>query len=286
MIGCSETASNSDLLSHWNVIAMTWIVGSASLFGSAILVSDVCVTFTNQDGAQRRVDCLQKIYPLGSFVIGGFSGSVRTGFDILETLRREFAGGPAGAVLDMNIASNTWLPRVIRRAFLTASALEQKLGSSIILGSAHPTKNRGDTPWPWTDIHIFSSPNFKPVVAAPSEIVSIGSGNAVSGYVDAIRALSKDPGFLKVSMNNDDQASLLAHLISTTLDKGPVPGVSTMFQFGVVRRGNYTIHNHEYTAHQPDGQRIAHAFPRIAQGRREFESLIRELSCSTTSAEC
>lgn len=266
---------------------MTWIIGSAGLFGSAILVSDICVTFSNKDGAKQCVDCLQKIYPLGPFVIGGFAGSVRIGFDILEILQREFANGPPDAALDINIAAHTWLTRVIRRAFCSAPECEQKLGSSIILASAHPTRDRGDAPWPWTDIHIFSTPNFEPVAAAPLELVSIGSSNAVSVYMDAVRALKTDPGFLRASMNNDDeQASLLAHMVSKVLDKGPVPGISTMFQCGVVTRGKYTIYSHEYTEHQSDGRKIAHAFPRIARGKMEFETLSRTLSCSAESAEC
>jgi len=59
---------------------MTWIVGTASLFGNSILVSDICVTFTDNSGQQKHVDCIQKIYPLGQFVLGGFSGSVKIGF--------------------------------------------------------------------------------------------------------------------------------------------------------------------------------------------------------------
>ncbi len=266
---------------------MTWIIGSAALFGSAILVSDVCVTFTNKDGTERHIDCLQKIYPLGRSVFGGFSGSVRIGFDILETLKRDFSNSPPGAALNMNIAAHTWLSRVIQRIFRNAPEDEQELRSSIILASAHPTKNRGDTPWPSTDIHIFSSPNFVPVVAAPLEMVSIGKGNAVSAYMDAIRALSTDSGFLKTSMDNQDgQASLLAHMVSTTIDNGPVPGISTMFQFGVITRGTYTIHNHEYTAHQRSGQKIERTFPRIDRGRDEFETLSQELLCNAESAKC
>lgn len=266
---------------------MTWIIGSAALFGSAILVSDICATFTNKDGTKRHVDCLQKIYYLGPHVIGGFSGSVRIGFDILEILRREFSTGPTDTGLDTNIAAHTWLSRVIRRVFRNAPECEKKLSSSIILASAHPNKNRGDAPWPWTDIHIFSSPNFDPVMAAPMEIVAIGKRNAMSAYMDALRLLSTDPGFLRAAMNNDDgQASLLAHMVSSTLSNSPIPGVSTMFQFGVITRGKYTIHDHEYTMRQPDGQKIDIVFPRIARGKEEFETLIRKLSSEAEAADC
>lgn len=267
---------------------MTWIIGSASLFGSAILVSDICVTFTDKDGTKRYKDCLQKIYPLGQSVIGGFSGSVSIGFDTLETLQREFANGPAGAALDVNIAAHTWLSRVIRRVFRNAPECERELGSSTILASAHPTKNRGDAPWPWTDIHIFSSPDFYPVAATPLEIVAIGNGRAASDHMDALRALRTDSGFLKVAIMDDKakQASLLAFLVSTALKNNPIQGVSTMFQFGVITRDNYAIHNQEYARFQQDGQKIKHTLPRIARGREEFEILSRELLCRTEAAEC
>ena len=267
---------------------MTWIIGSATLFGSAILVSDICVTFTNKDGLERQVDCLQKIYPLGRFVIGGFAGSVSIGFDILEKLQREFANGPPDAALDMNIAAHTWLSRVIRRVFRDAPECEQKLGSSIILASAHPTKNRGDAPWSWTDIHIFKSPNFDPVVAYPLEMVAIGSGSAATAYMDAIGALSTDSGFLKAAIMNNEagQASLLAHMVSTRLKNDPISGVSTMFQIGIVTRGKYIIGDHEYTVHEQDGRKIKHTLPPLARGREEFEDISLELSCEAEAAKC
>jgi len=267
---------------------VTWIIGSATLFGSAILVSDICVTFTYKDGAKRRDDCLQKIYPLGRFVIGGFAGSVSIGFDTLEKLQREFANGPPDAALDVNMAAHTWLSRVIRRAFRDAPECEQRQGSSIILASAHPTKNRGDAPWPQTDIHIFKSPNFDPVVADPLEMVAIGSGNDAAAHMDAIRELRTDTGFLKAAVidNKTGQASLLAHLVGTTLKNNPIQGVSTMFQVGVVRRGEYTIHDHEYTVHEQNGRKINYTFPPIARCRKEFETLIRERYCGAETAKC
>lgn len=267
---------------------MTWIIGTPTLFGSAFLVSDICVTFTNKDGIKREVDCLQKIYPLGRFAIGGFAGSVNIGFDIIEKLQHEFTNSPPDAALNMHIAANTWLPRVIRRAFRDAPESEQKLGSSIILASAHPIKNRGDTPCPWTDIHIFSSPNFVPVASNPLEMVAIGSGSAATAYMDEIRALSMDSGFLKAAIKSSKvgQASLLAHIVSTRLKNAQITGVSKMFQFGVITRGEYTIQDHEYIVHEQNGQKITHAFPRLARGREEFETISQELSCGVEAAIC
>ncbi len=82
------------------------------------------------------------------------------------------------------------------------------------------------------------------------------------------------------------QATMLAHMISTKLADSPVPGVSTMFQFGLITRGKYAIHNHEYTVHGRDDRKIKYTFPRIARGWEEFQLLSRELSCNADATKC
>src|SRR4051794_18817222 len=63
---------------------MTWVFGSATFLGSAVLVGDVQVTLA--DG--RTVDCLQKVYVLDQNVLGGLAGDVYAGFALLATLQR------------------------------------------------------------------------------------------------------------------------------------------------------------------------------------------------------
>ena len=65
-----------------------------------------------------------------------------------------------------------------------------------------------------------------------------------------------------------------------------ISGVSTMFQIGVVTRGEYTIRDHEYIVHKQDGRKIKHTFPRLARGREEFETLGQELFCGAEAAKC
>jgi hypothetical protein len=266
---------------------MTWIIGSAALFGSAILVSDARVQFKCTDGTTRYSDCLQKIYPLGRFVIGGFSGSVNIGFGILAALQAEFSQGPPDAALDMNVVANTWLQRVVRRQFREAPDHERQLKSSVILASAHPNQNRGDSPWPVTYVHVLSSPEFVPYEAEVSSVVAIGSGASASGYMDALKTLGSDERFLHAAMNNDGRnASLLAHMVSTALETLPIQGVSSFFQAGVVVRGGHAIWDHEFTVHQPDGHTERRAFPRIARDSHEFDALTGRLFGRLQSAEC
>src|SRR5437870_12835811 len=64
------------------ICVMTWIVGATSLYGYGALYSDVQVTFR---GGMTR-DLIQKAYPLSNFIAAGFSGSVRIGFHLLQSL--------------------------------------------------------------------------------------------------------------------------------------------------------------------------------------------------------
>lgn len=264
---------------------MTWIVGTSTLFGFSILVSDICVTFVHGDGSQHHADCLQKIYPLGPFVLGGFSGSVRIGFRILGALRNELCKPPEGSAWSIDVPAHTWLPRLVRRIFRTSLDADQVLGSSIILASAHPTRNRGDAPWPWTDVHVFSHPDFRPVKAKPLEVVAIGKGAAVGPYMDALRVLCADFSFMEIAVAGEGaQAMMLAHDLSTSVAEGPVPGISTLFQVGLVTRGRLAIQNHEYTTYKADGTQVEFKFPAIARGWKEFEALCRQSSWAVEEA--
>lgn len=266
---------------------MTWIIGIAPPFGFSILVSDICVTFRRADGIEQRADCLQKIYHLGPFALGGFSGSVRIGFAILSVIQAEFSKAPEGQAWNLDVAVQTWLPRLVRRVFRTAPGSEQALGSSIMLAAAHPTRNRGDAPWPWTDVYVLSRPNFHPVKAESLEVAAIGSGAAIDPYMAALRASCADFSFIQAAVGGEGaQAMVIAHRVSRLIAEGPVPGISTLFQVGLVTRGRWAIHNHEYSAHRTDGTQVEFKFPPLARGWREFELLCQQSSWAAGEAVC
>ena len=122
---------------------MTWIVGTPTLFGRAILVSDIRVTFSKLDGTSGFADCLQKIYPIGKSQLGGFSGSVNIGFKIIAQLALDSSKLSRDEDWIVDIIANTWFPRIARRIFNNSIDAEKQLGCSIILASAHPSKNLG-----------------------------------------------------------------------------------------------------------------------------------------------
>ena len=266
---------------------MTWIVGTALPFGYSTLVSDICVTFTDNSGKQKYVDCLQKIYPIGSYVLGGFSGSVEIGFRLLRTLWRELSKVPNDSAWDVDIISNTWWPRLAKRIFKNSKDLERNLGSEIILASVHPNKYRGNAPWPYSDVHIFSAPDFSPRKAKAMEVLAIGSGSGVSIYMDALRRLCGDFDFMKAAMlGKTGQADMLANYINQLVEKSPTKGVSSLFQVGVVMKEQYLIHDCEYTVYSKDGERKIRFPKNIARNYKEFKVLTKSLSKNFESAIC
>jgi len=266
---------------------MTWVIGVNSMFGIAILVSDVCVTFTLPSGEKRYLDCLQKIYPLGRCVIGGFSGSVRIGFRMMEYLRRQFEICPENSRWDLDMISNTWLPRVVRRIFNLSPENEKKYGCSIILAGAHPTKNRGDLAVPWTDVVRLRSPDFKPEKVEQRNIISIGKGSVIDDYVDRVQRACNDFAFHEVIMGGKAaQANYVVSTVEKAVQENPISGVSKFFQYAWVNREEYSIINHEYDIYPPNEEKIEVRCPEIAKGYQKFIQLSKELGVQAESSVC
>lgn len=256
---------------------MTWIVGANSFFGQAILASDICVTITSKSKQKSYSDCLQKVYPLGRFVIGGFAGSVCIGFAMMDSLHREFSTTSNEEAWNLDIVANTWLPRVTKRVFKLASEVERKLGCQIILATVHPTKNRGDAPYPWTDIYIFSSPEFKPVKANQNQVLGIGSGSSVAVYMNAIQAACNDFTFHQTAMGGDTaQGRLIASVVEKTVKENPISGVSSFFQVALVNRIHFKIFNHEYDIYPPGQPKIEIRCPSIAKNFPQFRQIMKD----------
>lgn len=117
---------------------MTWVVGATSLFGYGALYSDIKVTFS--DGTTG--DILQTAYPITNFIAAGFSGSVRIGFALLQSL------ADSTQLPDEVLLSQAWDPiwvaqhwsGIARRVFEGAAPEEKALGSQFLMLGASPTQ--------------------------------------------------------------------------------------------------------------------------------------------------
>jgi hypothetical protein len=166
---------------------MTWIVGTATIFGYGIGISDVRVTLG--DSSER--DCVQKIYKVGNSIAAGFAGSVAIGFGMIDRLTELLACDDPNLAWDpMAVAG--WWPQYAREVFNGFSQEERDLESHVILIGAHPTEHNGNPGCPKSYVYSFCSPDFGAVTAPPPEVTAIGCGTHSEPCRAAIESISKD----------------------------------------------------------------------------------------------
>lgn len=246
---------------------MTWIVGAAAALGYAVGISDVRVTFA--DGSER--DCLQKIYPIGPFIAAGFAGSVRIGFAMLESLAFQLKDLPDSAA---------WFPEDVateftefaKQVFLASEPREQALHSHLMLLGAHPHEDVGIPGYARCFVHVLKSPDFLPQLARTGEVVSIGSGSGVARYQEVLDGFSSNiVSLLQGEMAGPGMGALpLAMVVQKTVEKNPIPGISSHAHICLVRRGVVNVFPNDETRYPPTGEIIEIKMPPVATSWDEF----------------
>ncbi len=266
---------------------MTWIVGTGTMFGHAILASDIRVTLKYSGGTERNIDCLQKVYPIGRFIVGGFAGSVRIGFSIIGHLQSELAKVEEGCVWDLDIISNTWLPRMVRRIFNSFPASEKDAKSQIMLAATHPRMNWPFPRMPLPVLYKFDSPEFKPQKAAPNEVLGIGYGATIDRMVEVNRICKMDFFNETIYGGKEYQAMYVANILEHAIKKTPLFGVSSLFQFATVNREQIYISNHESYLFTEEGKKPILKFPdELATNYEQFERIASKADTNKAYAIC
>ncbi|MFZ3073086.1 MAG: hypothetical protein WA162_07565 [Thermodesulfobacteriota bacterium] len=266
---------------------MTWVVGGTTLFGYGVAISDIRVTFQKADGEITYIDCLQKVYPVGNFLVAGFAGSVRVGFELIEDMRRFLSPNPP----DMS-----WIPEWVavnwrrrgRKIFSMAPLNEQKLSSSILLVGIHPTHNLGDGRSPKGVACVFKSPEFEPEFYEVNKFVSIGSGTEVEQYKkrlhDSTQIFDNSAIMMEAGRRGGWGYTIGDHL-KMTLKKHREVTVSEHVQTFIVERGKMYISNNETTAITAKGH-VKFEMPPLAKSYGEFVELGEREKVSTSLASC
>jgi hypothetical protein len=166
---------------------MTWVIGASSVFGYGAILSDVRVTFT--DG--RQCDLVQKAFAVGPYVIAGFAGSVRIGFEMLHCLTRFLAvppNAPQPGAWEPEWVAEHWKPLAVS-TFAAADAQERDAGCQVLLvGISHKVRpevlaNPRAVHRPSACIIRFCWPDFDPIIADKGlSVAHIGSGADVGHY--------------------------------------------------------------------------------------------------------
>jgi hypothetical protein len=216
---------------------MTRVIVASTLFGYGVVLSDVCVT-CRESG--RRMDCLQKAFPLGKYIIGGFAGDVEVGFILLDSLRRFLSDmRPAhDECCEPEYIAEEWAP-VARRLHEQATSPREAFGSQIMMVGVSPRENTlGDAV---AVVSTFRSPELVPeTVIGGNRAVSIGSGADVEGYRQALEHTINDPGLVYMQAevgSPGGYARAIAGMISREIRLNPIDGISQHFHLFLVRPG-------------------------------------------------
>lgn len=175
----------------------------------------------------REVDCLQKVFVLGSSVIGGFAGSVTIGLDVLNLLARQFATAPPGTGWDLAATNAMWLPRVIRHRFSLHPEEYRRLSAAFLIGAVSPRRTSQGL-FAETKLFTYRSGNgFEPQEVPMGSVGSIGCGSFLE---DSVRGAVVSQEFqLHWNAGPRMHSFLLADQLRKRLLEQPTSGVSPRF---------------------------------------------------------
>jgi hypothetical protein len=264
---------------------MTWVVAASTIYGYGALYSDVQVTYP--DGTTR--DVLQKAYPVANFMAGGFAGSVKIGFMLMQSLI-DHLKAPAGYAkthaLDPVAAALSWEP-IAQSVFATADAGERKLESRILLVGTSPIENLG------LGAKVYfvrlASPDFKPqFMTRAIKICGIGTGAAVREYKHGIKPLFRfTSGLYKAEIGRaGGWGEQLGFAISHTLGLSPRAGISRHLNTILIARQGFLFGNTDRITYQADGSKVEHKMPAIARNYREFLAMSKASGVQGAGAVC
>jgi hypothetical protein len=245
------------------------------MFGHSLLVSDVRVTL----GDGSELDCLQKIYPIGRFLVVGFAGDVKIGFAMVDMLRR-WLHEPDEQLAWIPEETAALLPDIAVGIFAAFPDENRDRGCELILAGIHPTEKMGDSPWTRPSVYTFRAPTFQPRAVSMNEFVSIGSGGYVDEYREVLeRTSGMNPDFMTIETMGRAAAhsggSLLSMLIRKEMETRPTAGISRHFHICVVSLGDIRLGDNDLDTYTQSGEKIEFRMPRVARSWSELMEILQ-----------
>ena len=239
------------------------------------MLSDVRVTFA--DGSQA--DLVQKAFGVGPYIVAGFAGSIKIGFQMIGHLSR-FLHIPANEpprIWEPDWVAEHWRPYALR-IFDNAETAEQSGGAEILLVGAsaktHVSTNPRSISMPRMCIVRFASPDFEPVIQdTPSSVSHIGSGGGVTHYTSIMQKYVEQPGdLLKAEMGALGMwPKILGSSVARIVQDHPVDGISPHLHIWVCKTGQIFIMTNDEKHLPNDGSDpIDFKMPTVARSYRQF----------------
>ncbi len=255
---------------------VTWVIGMAEHPSGAVLVADVRVTFK---GSGVECDMLQKIHPVAPNMACAFAGSVRFGFEMVESLRTYIAAGSWGACPPTGRIVRTWW-RHARRAWTQVDAEDKMLGCSLIIAGAqahHGFVHKNIA-------YRLRHPKFE-LERIDREPRAIGSGNQVEAY----RKLLGQSGFEwyqqyqqypQLMQPGAGPLAPFGAILADAVTKNPAKGVSPHLHLCVVRCNDIQWGTNDTTL--KNGQ--PWSMPPVADTWKAFQALADKVGAASETA--
>jgi hypothetical protein len=257
---------------------VTWVVGRTVMVGYALGLSDIRVTLS--DGSER--DCVRKIYPVGRMIALGFAGSVAIGFAMVDRLAALLRDAAPGMGWDPAAVAEWW-PADAREVFERCPQAEQELSCHLMMLGTHPNQDNG--PFAQSYVYRFTSPDFHAERAQAEQVVSIGSGAAISRYVAAIAELSDNYDLLRLEAAGPRGVALgTMSSLTRLIEDHPTAGISQHLHVCVVHRDRIELgpNDQRYFAH-PERDLV---MPPVANSLAELTELLTKAGLSSAGARC
>jgi hypothetical protein len=226
---------------------MTWIVGTPTMFGYGLGISDVRVTLGNGSG----VDCLRKIHAVGRWIAAGFAGDVCIGLAMVEELRKLAYLQDERLACDPLLVSQEW-PHYARQIFAKFSPDDRSNECHLMLISTHPQEHTGNPLWPRSYVHIFRCPDFQAEIIPVHTLGSIGCGSYYPTCRAAVEAFSSDPKRRALFVQGEvgtqgGMATMLGFDLTHLLLRTQPEGISSHLHYCWVYRGEIIIKTNDHT---------------------------------------
>ena len=253
---------------------MTWVVGASSIFGYGIILSDVRVTFADKSQA----DLVKKAYPLGRFIIGGFSGSIKIGFTLLDSLRSSLQPPPdadPNGAWNPSVVANSWGPEWAAPAFAASEEIERKLGCTILLVGLSEGRELSERRREITRVHIMrlSSPDFRPGhMRRWFTVCHIGRGSKVKLYKELMDSFFKTRSSAIQAEQGGPSlwATVLASTMGQLAERHPTAGISPHVHALICQAPNMIELVNDRTSVSAEGVRTEFKMPKVATTYQEF----------------
>jgi len=261
---------------------MTWVMGQPIMFGYAICLADIQVTF-----GTKTEDCLQKIYKIDRNLVVGFAGSVNIGFAMLNSLARlrdsvikeDLSFEPEGL-------AEVWSEKA-REIFNSALKNYKSKGSELLMAGVSHSKDLGIPGFGKPVVVVLRYPYFKPELAKMGEWVSIGKGREVKHYQEILKSLESREYNEAMKMEtafSGGYGSVLGSMVGDKVRRAPeVPGISKHLHICIISRQQVKLGNTDHWEVGPSDNwetRKEFRMPKVATNWQEFQAFCRERGCN------